>query len=502
MEKVNSHTTMSEAGKSDESIVPKRQMNKGRSNPAESVEGRDSTKRNTQQDAGSPTQSGTRAMFGLERVRQVAADNRRVQFTSLYHYLSKELLWSSFYRLSRRAAPGVDGLSWTAYEEGLEARLIQLANQLRNGTYRPRPARRIYIPKADGTQRPLSILCVEDKIVQQATVTVLEHIYEKDFLGFSYGFRPGRGQHDALDALYVGITKRKVNWVLDLDLRRFFDQVEHDWLIKFIQHRIKDKRLIRLLTQWMKVGHYDEDGKHIRSARGVPQGGVISPLLANIYLHYCLDLWVNQWRKHPSRGDVISVRYADDAVLGFQRKDEADDFLKLLQTRLAKFGLELNNDKTKLIRFGRFARRAHKEFGYGKPQSFDFLGFTHSCGVKRSGNEFFLLRQTAKSRMRSTLQKVKVWLHKNRHKPIPEQVVWLTRVLRGHFNYFGVPGNAMRIGRFRSEVGKYWLKSLRRRSQRFKLVWEKFGRFFNTTMPKVKVLHPYPNQRFGAKYSR
>ncbi len=502
MEKVNSRTAMSEDGKSDESIVPKKRVNNGRSGLAESVEGRDSTKRNTQQNASTPTQSGISAMSRLLRVRQIAADNRRTQFTSLFHYLSKELLWSSFYQLNRRSAPGVDGVSWTAYEEGLDARLTQLADKLRHGSYRPRPARRMYIPKADGSQRPLSILCVEDKIVQQAAVTVMEHIYEKDFLGFSYGFRPGRGQHDALDALYVGITKRKVNWVLDLDLRKFFDRVEHDWLIKFLQHRIRDKRLIRLLTQWMKVGHYDEDGKHVNSARGVPQGGVISPLLANIYLHYCLDLWVNQWRKHPSLGDVIIVRYADDAVLGFQRKDEADCFLKLLHQRLDKFGLELNAEKTKLIRFGRFARSAHREHGYGKPQSFDFLGFTHSCAVKRCGKEFFLLRQTAKSRMRTTLQQVKVWLHKNRHKSIPEQMSWLTRVLRGHFNYFGVPGNAMRIGRFRSEAGKYWLKALRRRSQRYNLIWAKFGRFFNMSMPKATVLHPYPNQRFGVKYSR
>lgn len=305
-----------------------------------------------------------------------------------------------------------------------------------------------------------------------------------------------------MDALYVGITKRKVNWVLDLDLRKFFDRVEHDWLIKFLQHRIRDKRLIRLLTQWMKVGHYYEDGKHVSSARGVPQGGVISPLLANIYLHYCLDLWVNHWRKHPSLGDVIIVRYADDAVLGFLRKGEADCCLKLLHQRLDKFGLALNAEKTKLIRFGRFARGAHREREYGKPQSFDFLGFTHSCGVKRCGKEFFLLRQTAKSRMRTTLQQVKIWLHKNRHKSIPAQMSWLTQVLRGHFNYFGVPGNAMRISRLRSEAGKHWFKALRRRSQRYNLVWEKFDRFFNTSMPKATVLHPYPNQRFGVKYSR
>jgi group II intron reverse transcriptase/maturase len=502
MVKVNSLTTLRESGKSDELIVPQKQPNKGLQGPAEAVEGRGSIKRNAKQDAGTPAQNGISATSRLLRVRQVAAKDRRTQFTSLFHHLTRTLLTDSFYKLKRRSTPGVDGLSWQAYAQGLDERLIRLLHSLHSGSYRPTPARRIQIPKADGSLRPLSILCLEDKLVQQATVTLMQHIYEEDFLGFSYGFRPGRGQHDALDALYVGIKRRKVNWVLDLDIRKFFDRVEHDWLITFIQHRIKDKRLIRLLTQWMKVGHYDEDGRHVRSARGVPQGAVISPLLANIYLHYCMDLWINQWRKRQTSGDVIVVRYADDAVLGFQRKDDAEAFLSQLHQRLDRFGLSLNEDKTKLIRFGRFARKDCATAGLPKPESFDFLGFTHSCAVLRDRRTFMLLRQTSVSRTRRTLHSVKDWLYRNRHRPVGEQKRWLAAVMRGHLNYFAVPGNVIRVSRFHTELGKLWMKALRRRSQRYRLVWARFGQFLRDALPQPRVVHPWPNKRFDGIHSR
>lgn len=502
MTKRSTHKVIVGIGKSDELVVPKKQANNEASASAEFVEGRGSTEGKLQQSADSPTQSGIPIMSRVLQLRTIASRSRCEQFTSLYHLLNAELLTLSFYRLKRHAATGVDGLSWQEYETMLFQRILELEAKLVRGSYRPRAARRIFIPKADGSERPLSILCLEDKIVQQAIVTIMEQIYETDFMGFSYGFRPGRSQHEALDALYVGMLKRKVNWVLDLDIKKFFDQVNHDWLIKFIQHRIRDKRLIRLITQWIKVGWYDESGARVAAQEGVPQGGVISPLLANIYLHYCFDLWANQWRKHQGCGDVIVVRYADDSVLGFQRKCDAVKFLNDLKNRLYHFGLSLNENKTSLIRFGRFALSAYQQNGWGKPGTFDFLGFTHICSQRRHTKEFSLIRQTSSKRLRAVLQKVKAWLMRNRHKPIPEQINWLKLVMQGHMNYFAVPKNTLRIQCFHREIQKYWFKALKRRSQRFTLTWKNFGVSANKILPKVKVLHPYPNERFFVKYPK
>ncbi len=502
MGKANNHTPVVVGRKSDKLIVPEKQPNKAELSVAEVVEESGLAKRNIQQDVGDRTQSRKNTSSNLLGIRQAAAKDSRLQFTALFHHLTLSLLRDSFFQLKRNSAAGADGVTWQSYQQDLEIRLKSLHERVHKGSYRPRPARRVFIPKADGSERPLSILCLEDKIIQQAVVKVLEGIYEEDFLGFSYGFRPMRGQHDALDALTVGIKRSPVNWVLDLDIRKFFDQVDHDWLIRFLEHRVKDKRIIRLVKQWVKVGHYDDDGQHVRSAAGVPQGSVISPLLSNIYLHYVYDLWVNQWRKRNAQGKVIVVRYADDSVLGFQLEWDAKSFLGELGNRLKRFGLSLHEHKTRLIRFGRFARSDLQKAGGGKPETFEFLGFTHFCGVTRSSKRFTIIRETSKKRMRTSLQGIKTYLLKHRHDAVPEQLKWLKRVVQGHMNYFSVPGNSRRINAFRTEVQKIWYKALKRRSQRSRLNWKKFGAFINTVLPKVKVLHPWPEQRFGVKYSR
>lgn len=501
MVKSSTHTTMPLTGKSDELIVPQKRANKVALATAEHVEGRGSTERNGLTDAGVPTQCGVSTMSRLQSIRRIAAGNRSLQFTSLFQYLDYDLLNEAFYRVKRYSAAGIDGVTWQDFEQTKDERLAALVSDLRAGSYKPRAARRVFIPKEDGSQRPLSILCLTDKIVQQATVLILESIYEVDFKGFSYGFRPGRSQHGALDALYVGIKRKRVNWVLDLDIQQFFDRVNHEWLSRFLEHRIKDRRLLRLLTQWIKVGHYDESGTRLASTVGVPQGGVISPLLANVYLHYSFDLWVNQWRNRRAEGDMVIVRYADDSVLGFQRKADADHFLFELRARLKKFGLNLHDQKTKLIRFGRFARAGERK-GWGKAGTFDFLGFTHSCGTKRSSEEFSLIRRTSKKKFRATMRSITDWLKTNMHLPIKAQVTWLNRVLSGHFNYFAVPTNSQQVSRLRSLVMYVWLKALKRRSQRSKVNWVKFGRFCNLVLVKSFVRHPYPNERFDVIYSK
>jgi group II intron reverse transcriptase/maturase len=395
----------------------------------------------------------------------------------------------------------VDGQTWQQYEAELEDRLPNLHRQVHAGTYRAQPSRRVYIPKSDGRQRPLGIASLEDKIVQQAAVTVLNAIYEHDFLGFSYGFRPGRGQHDALDALWVGIMGKKVNWVLDADIRGFFDTIDHGWLMKFLEHRIADRRVLRLIRKWLRAG-VSEDGKWSRTTVGTPQGAVASPLLANVYLHYVLDLWVQQWRIRYATGDVIIVRYADDFVMGFQHRHDAERFLRELHARMEKFGLALHPDKTRLIEFGRFAVEHHRRREDGKPETFNFLGFTHICGRKWKSGGFIVRRKTMSKRLRAKLQTIKQALMRWRHLPIPQLGTWLRGVVQGYFNYHAVPGNTNSLSGFRYQVVRIWLRVLRRRSQRHRMNWARFGHIADRWIPIPKVLHPYPNQRFYAKHPK
>ncbi len=335
--------------------------------------------------------------------------------------MNVDLLRDSYYALKRQAAPGVDGVTWQEYETGLEGRLTDLHNRVHRGAYRAQPSRRVYIPKADGRQRPLGIAALEDKIVQQAVVTILNQIYEVDFKGFSYGFRPGRSPHQALDALTVGIQRKRVNWVLDADIRGFFDNMSHEWTMKFVEHRVADRRILRLIQKWLKAG-VSEDGQWSESKVGTPQGAVVSPLLANVYLHYVFDLWIEAWRQKVATGDVIVVRYADDLVVGFENRTEAERFLEAFRERLAKFGLELHPEKTRLIEFGRFAAQDREKRGEGKPETFTFLGFTHYCGKRRSNGAFIVWRKTAKKRMVAKLQAIKAELRLRMHERMPTSV--------------------------------------------------------------------------------
>lgn len=489
---------MHDLGKSDDGIVPEKSPNKGR-RPAEAMEGRPSTEGNSVQPTTSPTQSGTNVSPGLQRVQEMARKDRKVRFTALLHHLDEPLLLQSFYALKSEAAPGSDGVTWQQYEADVYNRIENLHRRIHTGSYRASPVKRAYIPKADGTRRPLGIAAVEDKVVQHAVVTILQQVYEVDFLGFSYGFRPGRSAHDALDALWVGIMGKKVNWVLDADIRGFFDSINHEWLVKFVEHRIADRRITRLLQQWLRAG-VSEDGRWSETKVGTPQGAVASPLLANVYLHYVFDLWVQQWRKRNTKGDVIVVRYADDFVLGFQYRHEAERFLSDLKERLGKFGLELHPEKTRLIEFGRFAARDRQQRGDGKPETFDFLGFTHSCGVKRQLRAFLVKRKTMKKRMRARLRALRDVLYRGRHRPLHKQAEWLNRVVMGYYRYFAIPGNLPALDAFRTQVVRYWLKALCRRSQKHRLNWEVFGPRVNLLIPHPRVLHPHPNERFYAKH--
>jgi group II intron reverse transcriptase/maturase len=389
----------------------------------------------------------------------------------------------------------VDGVTWAEYGRGLEARLPDLHDRVQSGRYRGRPSKRSWIPKSDGRQRPLGIASLEDKIVQQAVVWVLSEIYEQDFLGFSYGFRPGRSPHQALDAVWVGIARRKVNWVLDVDIRSFFDSLDHGWLMKWLEVRICDRRVLRLIAKWLRAG-VSEDGQWSKTEVGSPQGAVISPLLANVYLPYVLDQWVQRWRTRQARGDVIVVRYADDVVMGFQHRAEAERFLRQLRERLAEHGLELHQGKTRLIEFGRFAASNRAERGEGKPETFEFLGFTHICAKRRSDGGFTVLRKTIGRRLRQKAKEVRQALMRHRHKPVAEQGRWLRSVVQGFFNYHAVPGNRDAINAFRTLINRGWLRALRRRSQKGqRLTWGRMKRLIATWIPTAKVVHPYPNQR-------
>jgi RNA-directed DNA polymerase len=489
-------------GKSDDRIVPRKPSNKGRENPStEAVEERRSTKENALQTATARTQCREKMSSGLRRVRKVAKEDRDVRFTALLHHLTPEMLRESYLSLKRKAAPGVDGVTWTQYQEDLDKRLAALHARVHSGTYRAQPSRRVHIPKPDGRKRPLGIAALEDKIVQHAVGQILSAIYEEDFLGFSYGFRPGHGQHDALDALFVGLTRKKVNWVLDADIQGFFDAIAHKWMLRFIEHRIADPRILRLVRKWLRAG-VSEDGQWSKTEVGTPQGAVISPLLANIYLHYVLDLWVHHWRKNRANGDVIIVRYADDFIIGFQYRREAKRFLADLKQRLDKFGLTLHPDKTRLIEFGRFAAKRRQERGEGKPETFDFLGFTHICTETRTGGWFHIWRKTTKKRLRATLARIKDVLRTCMHEPIGTVGAWLQKVVWGYYQYHATPGNLKAMNTFRKEITWYWLKVLRRRGQKRRINWERFGPIVKRWIPAPKVLHPHPNVRFYVKHPR
>jgi len=494
-------SSMNGGGESYSGVVPTKQPNKGERKPAEVVEGRSLAKENTQEPNSCRTPSRACEPNGLARVREAAKQDRKLRFTALLHHVNIALLRDSYRGLKKQAAPGVDDMTWEEYGEDLAGRLADLHGRIHRGAYHAKPSRRVWIPKPDGRQRPIGMAALEDKIVQRAIGTVLNQIWEEDFLGFSYGFRPGRSQHDALDALWVGIMSKKMNWILDLDIQSFFDKLQHDWLIKFVEHRIGDKRVVRLIQKWLKAGIL-EQGQWIETEEVSPQGSVISPILANLYLHYVLDVWAEAWRKKQAQGDVIIVRYADDAVLGFERRQEAERFLEQLRERLAKFGLELHPDKTRLIEFGRYAAERRKKRGAGKPETFNFLGFTHYCGVNHTTGNFTVHRKTIGKRMTAKLKDIKAKLRKRLHAGLTDTVEWLQQVVRGYFQFHAIPGNTSRLSTFRCEVLRLWFRTLRRRSQRSRLSWEKFSAGLATLLPPIQILHPYPNVRFDAKHPK
>jgi RNA-directed DNA polymerase len=483
-------------GKSDDRVVPARPPNKPARAGAEAVEGRRSAEGNAAGETRPGRRAGSGALSELDRVRQVAHRDRDARFTALLHHVTVDRLRAAYRALRPKAAPGVDGVTWDEYGRRLEDNLRDLHARVHRGAYRAKPSRRSYVAKADGRQRPLGIAALEDKIVQRAVVEVLNAIYEQDFLGFSHGFRPGRSPHGALDALAAAITRRRVNWVLDADIREFFTSLDQSWLLRFLEHRIADKRVLRLIQKWLAAGVI-EDGSWTASEEGVPQGATISPLLGNVYLHYVLDLWAHRWRRRHARGDVILTRFADDFVVGFEHRDDAERFVADLRGRFAQFGLELAADKTRLIEFGRFAARDRARRGDGKPETFDFLGFTHICARSRNGR-FMLKRVTVNKRMRAKLHAVKAEMRRRAHLPIPEQGRWLGTVVGGHLAYYAVPTNRAAVGAFRDQITRHWHQALRRRSQRTRLTWQQMHRLAKRWLPPARIQHPWPDARFDA----
>src|SRR5215470_99261 len=495
---------MHDREKSHSAIVAAKPTNKADAtsvaDAAEPAEQRAGTKRNAEEQSTHRTQGWVRVTQALDRVRQAARQRKDEKFTALFHHLSVDLFREAFFALKRDAAAGVDGMRWETYEADLERNLTDLHSRVQRGAYRALPSRRAYIPKADGKQRPLAVAALEDKIVQKATVAVLNCIYEEQFLGFSYGFRPKRGPHDALDALVVGISTRRVNFIFDADVASFFDSVSKEWLVRFVEHRIGDKRIIRLIRKWLKAGVL-EDGVNTVSEVGTGQGSVISPLLANIYMHYVFDRWADRWRRREAQGDVIIVRYADDFGVGFEYESDARRFWDALRVRLEEFALTLHPDKTRLIEFGRHAADRRARAGLGKPETFKFLGFIFICGKSRQG-KFLIHRKSRRDRMRAKLAEVEKELRKRMHQPIPEQGRWLGQVVRGYFAYHAVPTNGMRISAFRHFVANYWLRTLRRRSQKDRFTWQRIKRLADDFLPQPRTLHPWPSARFAVKYSR
>ena len=486
--------------KSDPSVVAVKPANKAGQPAAERAEPRDGTKGNTDQPRTRRTQSRGSVSPGLERVRNAARQRKKERFSALLHHVTVDLLRDAFMALKRRAAPGVDGVTWQDYEVGLEGNLQDLHANVHRGTYRALPVRRRFIPKPGGQMRPLGIAALEDKIVQRAVVVVLNAIYEEDFLGCSYGFRPGRSQHDALDALCVGITTTRVNWILDADIRSFFDRIDQTWMVRFLEHRIGDERIIRLVRKWLKAGVLDEGELRV-SEEGTPQGAVISPLLANVFLHYVFDLWAVQWRRREATGNMIFVRYADDLVAGFEHESDARRFWDAMRMRFERFGLELHGDKTRLLEFGRHAAARRKQRGLGKPETLKFLGFIFICGKTRSGG-FQLQRKTRGDRMMARLKEIKAQLRERMHHAIPEQGKWLKAVVTGYFAYHAVPTNSRALGTFRHYVTVLWRRTLRRRSQKDHLTWSRIAKLAAHWLPPPRILHPWPSQRFAVKHPR
>jgi RNA-directed DNA polymerase len=486
--------------KSDTAIVALKPTNTVAPTTVEPVEPRAVAEGNARQSSTGRMPSRETVSPGLERIRRTAKEKKQERFTALLHHISVERLEAAFYELKTDAAAGVDGLTWRDYEQGLEHKLVDLHARVHRGAYRALPSRRVYIPKPDGRQRPLAIAALEDKIVQRAAIAVLNAIYEEDFLGFSYGFRPGRGAHDALDALTVGIASKKVNWILDADIRSFFDTVSQDWLIRFLEHRVGDRRIIRLIRKWLKAGVL-EDGAVTVAEQGTGQGAVISPLLANIYLHYVLDLWAERWRRREATGEVIIVRYADDFIVGFEHEADARRFLDEMRERLKAFALSLHPDKTRLIEFGRFAAVNRKRRGFGKPETFNFLGFTFICGKSRQGT-FQIRRKSRPDRMRARLKAIKQELRRRMHQSIPRQGQWLKQVITGYFNYHAVPTNEGALVSFRFRIVDLWQRTLRRRSQKDRTTWQRIRQLANDFLPKPRVRHPWPQQRFAVTHPR
>jgi RNA-directed DNA polymerase len=491
---------MNERGKSDTAVGAMKPANKAERSAAELVEQRAVTKGNADQQSTRRAQERESVSQALGRIRQAAKQGKKEKFTTLFHHISVELLRLSFFEIKKDAAPGVDGVTWQDYESDLDRKIDDLHDRVQRGAYRAQPSRRLYIPKPDGRQRPIAIAALEDKIVQRATAAVLNTIYEEDFLGFSYGFRPKRSQHDALDALVVGITSTRVNWILEVDVRSFFDEVSQSWLIRFLEHRIADPRILHLIQKWLKAGILEE-GVVTVSDKGTGQGSVISPLLANIYLHYSLDLWAERWRRRQATGDMIIVRYADDVVVGFEHEADARCFWDAMRDRLQEFSLSLHPEKTRLIEFGRHAAINRKQRGLGKPETFNFLGMTFISGKSRGG-KFLLKRRTRRDRMRAKIKEVAGELRRRMHQSIPEQGKWLKQVTTGFFNYHAVPTNWAALGAFRAEITKRWRWSLSRRSQKGGLTWARMLKLADDWLPKPRILHPWPNQRFAVRHPR
>src|SRR6266496_2334751 len=491
---------MDERGKSDSPVVPAKLPNNAGQPAAEAVEERGLAKGNAASKTRPGRSAGQGAPSALDRVRRIATQDKDARFTALLHHVTLDRLRAAYWAVNPRAATGADGVTWRAYGQDLEANLVDLHQRVHGGSYRAKPSRRAYIPKRDGRLRPLGIAALEDKILQRAVVEVLNSIYETDFRGFSYGFRPGRSPHDALDAVAVGIVRKKVNWVLDADIRGFYDAIDHGWLMQFLQHRIADKRVLRLIQKWLGAGVI-ENGTWTESMEGTPQGASASPLLANVYLHYVFDLWADWWRRRHARGDVIIVRFADDYIVGFEHQRDAQQFLSDLRERLAKFCLELHPDKTRLIEFGRNAARNRAARREGKPETFDFLGFTHICARSKNGR-FWVRRITISKRMRAKLKEVTLQLRRRRYQPIPVQGRWLASVLRGHMAYYAVPGNTDAVRAFRTQLTGRWYKALRRRSQKTGINWTRMNRIQKRWLPPARMMHPFPEARFAATHPR